>query len=84
MSVELQLEYKKVQEEKRQKQIEKNKKDLLICISEAEKRIKDHWNKNCKAKGLKEDCLQDLEIVDIYIKRQKELKDECFKRYPQE
>jgi len=53
------------------------------CLNDVGIRMNNSWNEVCKAKGLKEDCLQSLDVVEIHDKRNVELKNECFKKYPQ-
>lgn len=59
-----------------------NQANIDICIQNAEDSMSEHWDKLCLAKGLKKECLQPLEIVEIQDKRKTELKNECFKKYP--
>lgn len=56
---------------------------LETCLSGADIRMNNSWKDLCKAKGLKEDCLQSLDVVEVQDKRFNELKNECFKKYPQ-
>lgn len=56
---------------------------LETCLNEADIRMNNSWKDLCKAKGLKEDCLQPLDLVEIQDKRLTELKGACFKKYPQ-
>ena len=60
-----------------------NKKSLGVCIDKAEQKMQKNWDDNCKTKGLKEKCLQPLEIVTLQNTRLEELKNDCFKQYPQ-
>lgn len=69
-----------------QREVEIKKSNTILletCLNEAEIRMNNSWKDLCKAKGLKEDCLQPLDLVEIQDKRLTELKGACFKKYPQ-
>ncbi len=56
---------------------------LSSCLDAANNASHENWNKYCEIEGLKKDCnlpSYQSEKVNNYTK---ELKDECFKKYPQ-
>lgn len=77
------LEQVKAEQEARESLLEKNKLSLQECLDNVKKAQLEHWNKLCKAKGLKEECLQPLSIVELESKRSNTAREECFKKYPQ-
>lgn len=70
------------QEIQNQKDLEKTWQEAKLqdCLTQAHK--VDLWNKQCKARGLKEDCSLPSSIVTRVWEYQSKLRNDCFKQYP--
>ena len=83
-----QKEQKKINLQKQMQTETENKRNsdrvsLDSCLGNANNASYDNWNKYCEIEGLKKDCNlpnYQSEKINNYTK---ELKDECFKKYPQ-
>ncbi len=53
-----------------------------VCLEDADKGYLVNWNKECKSRGLKENCSLPLENADRLEVSRQQYKDECFKKYP--
>lgn len=60
-----------------------NKILLNSCLDLARQQEQKFWASECEAKGLKDDCLLPQYNANRADSYEKELKDECFKKYPQ-
>lgn len=70
-------------EKSKDAQIKENEIKLYTCFNQAYSAYNDRWNDTCRLDGLKEKCnlpTYRSELINTY---HKELKDECFKKYPQ-
>lgn len=60
-------------------------RQLMInsCLEKAYEGYKARWNSTCKLEGLEKDCTLKTDRSEIINNHHKDLKDECYKRYPQ-
>lgn len=65
-------------EEKRQR-----KSDLDFCLILAGSSTSSFWDSECEGKGLGKDCLLPTYNADRVDTYEKNLKQDCFKKYPQ-
>lgn len=72
-------ENKAISEKNANEDIEKKQRD---CLSKVGNNMKEFWNSECKAKGLKEDCLLPEFNVERYDKMKNENMETCFRLYP--
>lgn len=56
---------------------------LNSCFNQAYDSYVDRWNSTCKLDGLKEKCSLPTSRSELINTYHKDLKDECFKKYPQ-
>jgi len=61
-----------------------NKLMLAACLGDADTSYQEGWNSECKAKGLKDDCLLPASNVDRWDDRKVKAREDCFKKYPVE
>ncbi|OGK46200.1 hypothetical protein A3B46_03270 [Candidatus Roizmanbacteria bacterium RIFCSPLOWO2_01_FULL_39_19] len=59
-----------------------NRAYLNICLSGADSAYSEHWDSECKVRGLKEDCSLPFANADRNEELRRKSKDECFKKYP--
>jgi len=81
-----QIRYELQQSEQafKERMVRENQQNLETCVLNAEQLMRNNWNQQCKEKGLAENCSQSVEMVTLQDTRVKALKDECFKKYPQQ
>ncbi len=77
-------------EKSRQQLIERNASErelqayqLDMCINDSEQTYVLLWDRECAVRGLGQDCRLDDAASETLNTHLKDLKDECFKRYPQ-
>ena len=76
------LDYKEKIRQEKIKEAEENEILRNVCLDSASDDYDRWWNSSCKARGLKKDCSLPSHQSDSYNKAYKNLKDECFKKYP--
>lgn len=76
------LDYKEKIRQEKIKEAEENETLRNACLNSASDDYDWWWNKECKRRGLKNDCSLPTYIADDFSKSYKNLKDECFKKYP--
>lgn len=70
-------------ENTRIQQQEGRQQNINVCLKQAYDMYKNKWNSNCELEGLEKDCkLPKYRSEDVNVYH-KDLKDECYKRYPQ-
>lgn len=71
-------------QERSKKEYIQNQKMLTdSCLKIVEQSYKDNWNKNCKSKNLEPNCNLPSTLAESIENNRKQLRDECYKRYPQ-
>lgn len=67
-----------------QEEAKQSDRQVMInaCLKKAYESYKAKWNSICKLDGLKEDCTLNTDRSEIINDYHKDLKDECYKRYP--
>ena len=60
-----------------------DKVSLNSCLDAANNASYENWNKYCEIEGLKKDCNLPNDQSEKVNNHTKELKEECFKKYPQ-
>jgi len=87
------LKYQKQVEEIRLKEAEiriaeerrmQNKELLDTCIKDAGAVYGQAFKNECKERGLQDNCALPISIADLHKDFYKELRDECYQKYPQE
>lgn len=76
------LDYKEKIRQEKIKEAEENETLRNVCLDSASDDYDRWWNSSCKERGLKKDCSLPSHQADSYNKAYKNLKDECFKKYP--
>ena len=76
------LDYKEKIRQEKIREAEENETLRNVCLDSASDDYDRWWNSSCKARGLKKDCSLPSHQADSYNKAYKNLKDECFKKYP--
>ena len=85
----LRAEVQKAEEARRQEEEEEKKLNKILleaCIESAYDTYIEDWNKNCRTSGINkrtDDCTLPLNLANSLNDIHKEMKDECFKKYPQ-
>lgn len=57
---------------------------ITSCLNKVEGNYKDTWDKYCKSEGLASGCNLPTSLADSADNNRKQLRDECYKRYPSE
>ncbi|MCK4592458.1 hypothetical protein KAT63_03425 [Candidatus Parcubacteria bacterium] len=79
-----QLLFEIEKKEKAEKKAEESMANLDICLISADKNYTNYWNKECERLGKEIDCILPESITINAGNFRKQLKDECFKKYPQQ
>lgn len=56
---------------------------ISLCLQQAYDMYRNRWNSACKLDGKKDDCTLPTSRSEVIEAFHKDLKDECYKRYPQ-
>ena len=76
------ISYKEEIRQEKIREAELNEELRNACLIDAGVDYDRWWNDSCKARGLKKDCSLPTHQADSFDKSYKNLKDECFKKYP--
>lgn len=84
----LELEKQKIQAEQQKYTNgvkEKQSKIILLnkCLDDAHESLSKDWDAQCKVQGKQSECTLQSFVSDKLELRYKEIKEECFKKYPQ-
>ena len=76
------LDYKEKIRQEKIREAEEKESLRNACLNNANDDYSWLWNNACKKRGLNNDCDLPSYIADDFNKSYKNLKDECFKKYP--
>lgn len=76
------LEAEQTEKQERKEEIRLNRRMLEACLSDSFGTYREARANECSSRGLKDDCRLPVYVEDDLRDYLKELKDECFKRYP--